>query len=68
MRGYGFNAAVVECADARIRGVGYSYEPLFGLKLYIHLKHNKGTYIIFGYKLLITAYILLTLITLFSLY
>ena len=65
VRVYGFNTAVVKCSDACVSGVGYSYQQLFGLKLYIHLEHNKGTNIIFGYKLLITAYILLTLITLF---
>ena len=36
-----FYTAVVKCADACVSGVGYSYQPLFGLKLYIHLEHNK---------------------------
>ena len=55
----------MKCADACVSGVGSSYQPLFGLKLYIHLEHKKGTHILFKNKLLITAYILLTLITLF---
>ena len=36
-----FYTAVVKCADACVSGVGYSYQQLFGLKLYIHLEHNK---------------------------
>ena len=41
MRAYGVYTAAVKCADACVSGVGYSYEPLFGLKLYIHLEHKK---------------------------
>ena len=38
----------MKCADACVSRVGSSYQPLFGLKLYIHLEHKKGTHILFG--------------------
>ena len=47
VRAYGFcpflhfYTAVVNGADACVNGVGYNYQLLFGLKLYIHLEHNK---------------------------